>query len=128
MMDRRNFLMGVAATATALAAKDVAFPTETSAQAVPGGQILVTQLWSRHLQWVSTQAQANSDPYGTGVMVGQACLASGFAAVDLTVRSDGHVQPTLVATNLPLMLNGIRSTGAICDQIGANIAPPSDPA
>ena len=44
----------------------------------------MTQLWSRHLQWVSTQAQANADPYGVGVMVGEACLASGFAAVDLT--------------------------------------------
>src|SRR5438045_5631672 len=125
-MDRRDFLTGVAVAATALAAKDVAFPTEASAQVAPS-QKLVTQLWSRHLQWVSTQAQANADPYGVGVMVGQACLASGFAAVDLTVRTDGHVQPTLVATNLPLMLNGIRSTGAICDEIGNNIAPPSDP-
>ena len=126
-MDRRDFLTGVAAAATALAAKDMAFPTEAAAQAAPA-QKLVTQLWSRHLQWVSTQAQANADPYGVGVMVGQACLASGFAAVDLTVRTDGHVQPTLVATNLPLMLNGIRSTGCICDQIGNNIAPSSNPA
>ena len=92
-MDRRDFLTGVAAAATALAVKDVGFPAEASAQTAPA-QKLVTQLWSRHLQWVSTQAQANSDPYGTGVKVGEACLASGFAAVDLTVRSDGHVQPT----------------------------------
>jgi sugar phosphate isomerase/epimerase len=59
-------------------------------------------------------------------MVGQACLASGYSAVDLTVRTDGHVQPTLVKTNLPLMLNGIRSTGCLCTQIGANFAPPTD--
>src|SRR6476646_8791600 len=108
-MDRRDFLTGVAAATTAWAVKDVGLPTEASAQAAPG-QTLVTQLWSRHLQWVSTQAQANADPYGTGVKVGEACLASGFAAVDLTVRTDGHVQPTLVATNLQLMLAGIRST------------------
>src|SRR5436309_4019768 len=126
-MNRRDFLSSALATAAAVAAKEAAFPAEASAQTVPG-QKLVTQLWSRHLQWVSTQAQANSDPYGTGVQVGQACLASGFAAVDLTVRSDGHVQPTLVATNLPLMLRGIRSTGCICDQIGNNIAPSSNPA
>jgi sugar phosphate isomerase/epimerase len=126
-MDRRDFLTSAAAAGTAWVAKDLAFPSEVSAQPV-AGQKLVTQLWSRHLQWVSTQAQANSDPYGTGVKVGEACLSSGFAAVDLTVRSDGHVQPTLVATNLPLMLAGIRSTGAICDQIGNNIAPSSDPA
>ena len=126
-MDRRDFLTGVAVAATALAAKDAAFPTDASAQVAPG-QTLVTQLWSRHLQWVSTRAQANADPYGTGVMVGQALLSAGYAAVDLTVRDDGHVQPPLVATNLPLMLNGIRSTGAICNMIGVNFAPPADPA
>ncbi|MBV9889982.1 MAG: hypothetical protein JO090_03745 [Rhizobacter sp.] len=126
-MDRRDFLSAATAAATAFAAKEVAFPAQAAAQTVPPGQKLVTQLWSRHLQWVSTQAQANSDPYGVGVKVGEACLQAGFAAVDLTVRSDGHVQPTLVATNLPLMLSGIRSTGAICDQIGNNIAPSSDP-
>jgi len=126
-MDRRDFMTGAAAVATAWAAKDVAFPTEASAQAAPA-QTLVTQLWSRHLQWVSTQAEAQSDPFGTGVKVGEACLGSGFAAVDLTVRSDGHVLPQNVATVLPLMLNGIRSTGCICDQIGNNIAPSSNPA
>jgi sugar phosphate isomerase/epimerase len=124
-MDRRDFLTGLAVTATALAAKDVTFPTEASAQAP--SQQLVTQLWSRHLQWVSTQAQAQSDPYGTGVKVGQACLQAGYAAVDLTVRADGHVLPQNVASVLPPMLNGIRSTGCICNQIGNNIAPSSDP-
>jgi sugar phosphate isomerase/epimerase len=125
-MDRRDFLSGAALTAAAaLAAKDVAFPTEAAAQeALP--QKLVTQLWSRHLQWVGTQAEQVADPYGTGVKVGEACLAAGFAAVDLTVRNDGHVHPSNVATHLPPMLQGIRSTGAICDQIGVNFAPPAD--
>jgi sugar phosphate isomerase/epimerase len=128
-VERRSFLSGAAAAvATAMTAKEVAFPAEASAQAVPAGQVLVTQLWSRHLQWVSTRAQADADPYGTGVKVGEALLAAGYAAVDLTVRDDGHVRPPLVATNLPLMLNGIRSTGAICDHIGVNFGPPSDPA
>src|SRR5579862_3005659 len=125
-MDRRDFLTGVAAVSTAWAVKDVGFPTEASAQAAPPQQ-LVTQLWSRHLQWVSTQAQAQSDPMGTGIKIGEACLASGFAAVDLTVRSDGHVLPQNVATVLPPMLVGIRSTGCICNMIGNNIAPTSDP-
>ena len=124
-MERRNFLAGAAAL-TALAAREAAFPTQAAAQAAPGDQQLVTQLWSRHLQWVSTQEQANSDPYGTGIKVGEALRAAGYAAVDLTVRSGGHVLPELVATNLPLMLNGIRSTGAICDHIGVNFAPPTD--
>lgn len=127
-MERRSFISGAAAAvATAFTAKDMVFPTEAAAQTVPEGQVLVTQLWSRHLQWVSTRAEADADPYGTGVKVGEALRAAGFAAVDLTVRDDGHVRPPLVATNLPLMLSGIRSTGAICDHIGVNFGPPSDP-
>ena len=122
-MERREFLAGAAAAVTALAAKELTFPTAASAQAAPA-QTLVTQLWSRHLQWVGTQAQQVADPFGTGVKVGEACLAAGFAAVDLTVRNDGHVHPSNVATHLPLMLNGIRSTGVLCDHIGVNFAPP----
>jgi sugar phosphate isomerase/epimerase len=49
--------------------------------------------------------------------------AGGFAAVDLTVRDGGHVLPSQVATHLAPMLQGIRSTGAICDHIGVNFAP-----
>jgi len=132
-MERRNFLSGAAAAAAAaLAVKEAAFPAAAAAQARSKtrevGQQLVTQLWSRHLQWVSTKSEAASDPYGTGVKIGEALRAAGYAAVDLTVRSDGHVEPALVTTNLPLMLNGIRSTGAICDMIGTNFAPPADPA
>ena len=92
-------------------------------------QQLVTQLWSRHLQWVTTQAEAQNgtDPYGTGIKIGEALLACGYAAVDLTVRADGHVLPQNVKTHLPDMLKGIRSTGAICDHIGVNFTPLTDP-
>jgi putative transposase len=41
-----------------------------------------------------------------------------FSSSGLTVLTGGHVEPRLVKTNLPLMLNGIRSTGWICDYIG----------
>ncbi len=128
-MERREFLSG-AATAVAAGTylvKEMGFPAEAAAQTTPG-QVLVTSIWSRHVQWVRTEAQTRSDPYGTGVAVGEAILAGGYAAVDLTVRDGGHVLPAQVATHLPLMLSGIRSTGAICDHIGANIGPPSDPA
>jgi hypothetical protein len=125
-MDRRDFLTGAAVAATAWAVKDIGFPTEASAQAAPA-QVLIPSIWSRHVQWVRTRAQTDADPFGTGVAVGEAVLAGGFSAVDLTVRDDGHVRPPLVATNLPLMLQGIRSTGAICTMIGVNFGPPSDP-
>jgi L-ribulose-5-phosphate 3-epimerase len=127
-MERREFLSG-AATAAATAAfvvKEIGFPTAAAAQTAPGQQ-LVTSIWSRHVQWVRTQQQTRDDPYGTGVAIGEAILAGGYAAVDLTVRDGGHVLPSQVATHLPQMLNGIRSTGAICDHIGVNIGPPADP-
>ena len=72
--------------------------------------------------------KTRADPFGTGVALGEAIRAGGYAAVDLTVRDSGHVLPSQVATHLPLMLNGIRSTGAICDHIGTNFSPPTDPA
>jgi sugar phosphate isomerase/epimerase len=124
-MNRRNFLKMTGAAATAISTKDLLFPGTASAATTPH---MTWSIFSRHLQWVSTAAVAASDPYGTGVAIGQAALAADFSAVDLTVRSQGHVEPTLVTTNLPLMLNGIRSTGCICDQITTGINPTINPA
>lgn len=125
-MERRDFLSGATAAATgAFLLKEVSFPTQAAAQTAPPQQ-LVTSVWSRHVQWVRTQAETRADPYGTGVAVGEAVRAGGYAAVDLTVRDGGHVLPSQVATHLPLMLQGIRSTGTICDHIGVNFAPPTN--
>ncbi|MEF7616951.1 twin-arginine translocation signal domain-containing protein [Aquincola sp. MAHUQ-54] len=127
-MERRSFLSGAAASAVAgLAAKEAVFPGQAHAQAT-SEQVLVTSVWSRHVQWVRTEEQTYSDPYGTGVAIGEALRAGGYAAVNLTVRDGGHVRPAQVSTHLPLMLNGIRSTGTICDHIGVNVTPPADPA
>ena len=125
-MDRRDFLTRATVAGAALAVKEVVAPADASAQTTPAAPHLTFQLWSRHVQWVSTAAQAASDPQGTGVKIGEATLTSHYSAVDLTVRVGGHVEPTLVKTNLPLMLNGIRSTGCICDHIGTDFAPPTD--
>lgn len=127
-MERRQFLSGAAAAAATASfiVKEAAFPQEAVAQTPPAEQVLVPSIWSRHVQWVRTQAETRADPYGTGVAIGEAIRTGGYAAVDLTVRDGGHVLPAQVATHLPLMLQGIRSTGAICDHIGVNIAPPAD--
>ena len=89
-MERRSFLSGAAAAAAAALRRQGGGPSRRGRAAAPalapGRRKLVTQLWSRHLQWVSTAAQADADPYGTGVKVGEALLAAGYAAVDLTVR------------------------------------------
>ena len=130
-MKRRDFLMTAAAAAGTLAAKEALVPATASAarpDPEPLPPHLTWQLWSRHLQWVSTQAQTVSDPHGVGVLVGQYALESGYSAVGLTVRNGGHVQPENAATHLPEMLRGIRSTGCLCDHIGStDINPPVDP-
>jgi sugar phosphate isomerase/epimerase len=84
-------------------------------------------MYSRHLQFVSTAAQAAADPMGVGVKIGEHAKMIGVAAVNLTVRNGGHVLPANQVTALPLMLKGIRSTGIICDLMTPSISPPSDP-
>lgn len=128
-MQRRDFLSTASLAAGALAMREVTSATTALAAAAPAAPPpphLQWQLWSRHLQWVSTQAQAATDPFGVGVMVGQYALVSGYSAVGLTVRNGGHVAPAQVATHLPLMLQGLRSTGCICNHIGTDINPTFD--
>lgn len=129
-MQRRKFLGTAAIGGGAFAMKELV--ATSPARAAPPAAVppahLQWQLWSRHLQWVSTQAQTAADPHGVGVLVGQYALASGYSAVGLTVRNGGHVAPAQVATHLPLMLQGVRSTGCLCNHIGTDVNPPTDPA
>jgi hypothetical protein len=128
-MQRRDFLSAAAIGTAAFGAKELvaATPAQARHPDPPPAPHLQWQLWSRHLQWVSTQAQAAADPYGVGLLIGQYALASGYPAVGLTVRNGGHVDPTQVATHLPLMLKGIRATGCLCNHIGTDVNPPIDP-
>jgi len=82
---------------------------------------LTWTLFSRHIQFVTTEADAYANPFATGVLIGNEAAKLGFSAVDLTVRSAGFVDPSMVKTNLPPIVEGIRSTGMTCDQITAGI-------
>jgi hypothetical protein len=84
-------------------------------------------MFTRHLQWLTTQAYAHAQPYNTGLLIGQKAAELGYRAVNLTVRNTGHVDPNLadVARNLPLMLRGIRTTGVLCDFITTDIVDTS---
>jgi sugar phosphate isomerase/epimerase len=127
-MHRRDFLMSALAAAaagastTAAQAVDFEGAGRLQAGSRPPPRIVFT-IFSRHLQWLTTQAYAMSNPYETGVLVGQKAQELGYTAVDLTVRSTGHVDPNLVdvKTNLPAMLKGLRSTGATCAHITTNV-------
>ncbi|QJR18916.1 sugar phosphate isomerase/epimerase family protein [Pelagibacterium halotolerans] len=122
-MKRRTFLKSAAAMAAASSLAPVrgAFAQDAAA---------FKPIWSmfgRHLQWVVTEAESLSDPYGTGVKVGEAALEAGFDWADIPVRRGGLVPPELVGENLAPMIEGIRSTGSECKRITAAITPPTDP-
>ncbi len=119
-MNRRDFLIAAAAATSAapIAAQQAAGSMGSSASS---SQYLRWTMFSRHLQWVTTQAYAREFPYETGVMVGEAAAEAGFGAVDLTVRGGGHIEPEVVRTNLAPMLRGVRSTGTHCDHITSGI-------
>ncbi len=80
-------------------------------------------IFSRHIQWLTTQADSQANPYATGTLIGAKAAELGYKAVNLTVRNTGHVDPNLadVKRNLPLMLRGIRSTGVMCFFITTDI-------
>src|SRR2546430_16164483 len=114
-MERRDFLKMTSAGAPALAVGTSPWPTK--AMAADSEPHLYWSLFAKQLQWLTTQAYSAANPYATGVLIGDACAEMGFSSLNLTVRPGGHVEPAQVTTNLPLMLNGIRSTGVDCFEI-----------
>jgi sugar phosphate isomerase/epimerase len=82
---------------------------------------------TRYLQWLTTPAYAVEHPRETGVKVGEAARQNGFGAVDLGVRRGAHIDPVHVAERLPLMLEGIRGTGIICEMITTDITDADAP-
>ncbi len=132
-MRRREFLATVgtasaslAVTANASAAVTAPVPQGAAVVAQPRFPQIVWTVFSRHLQWLITQDFAHAKPYDTGVVIGAKAQELGFSAVDLTVRQSGLVDPSRAdfRVNLPSMLQGLRSTGARCDQITTNIELP----
>ena len=115
-MKRREFLC--AATAAAMSP---ALAQQGGMGVAMTGQFLRWTMFSRHLQCMTTQEFSRQNPYDTGVIIGEAAAEAGFGAINLTVRVDGHVEPAIVTTNLPPMLQGIRSTGTHCDHITTNV-------
>src|SRR5262245_35320876 len=136
-MNRRQFLTAAAAAAIATdivrAQRGQGRGRGQAAPDVPPDPAVVARahgtwcMYSRHLQWLSTQAETVSDPLGVGVKIGETAKQIGVAAVNLTVRNGGHVDPATADTCLPEMLKGIRSTGLVCDTMKPKIKPHADP-
>jgi sugar phosphate isomerase/epimerase len=129
-MDRRGFLKTATAAGTALAvthagSDGVAHAAETlGTRARESTEPHITwTIFSRHLQWLTTQAVSQAQPYATGVLIGEKAAELGYTAVNLPVRRSGHVDPGIVDVrqNLPLMLDGVRSTGVTCSFVTTDI-------
>ena len=122
-------LLGSLAAAGAMPAAAASDARRLLPRAPDGPQFLRMTIFSRHLQWLTTQDYAHTHPYETGVAIGEAAREIGFNAVDLTVRGTGHVDLARAdfRVNLPRMLAGLRSTGATCDHITTNIVDADAP-
>jgi sugar phosphate isomerase/epimerase len=128
-MDRRGFLKTATAAGTALAATHASSGGVAHAAGPIGSRNrprephITWTMFSRHLQWLTTQADSQAQPRATGVLIGEKAAELGYTAVNLTVRRTGHVDPSLVDVghNLPLMLDGVRSTGVTCSFITTDI-------
>jgi L-ribulose-5-phosphate 3-epimerase len=75
----------------------------------------VIAVFSKHLQWL---------PFAD---VGPAIAESGFRAVDLTVRPDGHVLPERVEDDLPRAVETLRRSGLTVPLITTAITDARDP-
>src|SRR5947209_8635919 len=75
----------------------------------------VIAVFSKHLQWL---------PFAD---VGPVIAESGFRAVDLTVRPDGHVLPERVEDDLPRAVETLRRSGLTVPMITTAITDANDP-
>jgi sugar phosphate isomerase/epimerase len=97
--------------AVAVVAAAVAGPL--AAQPAP----LKLDAYSRTLHWLRTPGE-----------VADACHQIGNTTIDLTVRpGSGHVDPTKVATDLPMFVKGLRAGGIEVSMIAPNITEAADP-
>lgn len=131
-MDRRKFLRNTAIGGAAAVASTyggipgvggLASASAANLEQSAADQHMTWNIFTRHLQWLTTQAYSVANPFATGVLVAEAAAELGYTAVNPTVRRGGHVDPSLVdvAADLPLFLDGVRSTGVTCDFITTDI-------
>jgi sugar phosphate isomerase/epimerase len=112
-LDRREFIVrsaaGLGVGALGIAPR-MAFAATAERRDEP-----VIAVFSKHLQWL---------PFAD---VGPAIAESGFRAVDLTVRPDGHVLPERVEEDLPRAVETFRRSGLTVPLITTAITDASDP-
>ena len=109
---RRDFIARAALGLCAAAVGRVGTPFSLGGRSADAPVIAV---FSKHLQWL---------PFAD---VGPVIAESGFRAVDLTVRPDGHVLPERVEDDLPRAVETLRRSGLTVPLITTAITDANDP-
>jgi L-ribulose-5-phosphate 3-epimerase len=113
-LNRREFVLRAGAAAVTIGALD---PALSFAAGLPMArrEEPVIAVFSKHLQWL---------PFAD---VGPVIAESGFRAVDLTVRPDGHVLPERVEDDLPRAVDTLRRSGLTVPMMTTAITDADDP-
>src|SRR6476660_4034774 len=112
-LSRREFIHRAGAVAAICALGPAA--SQAFAATVARRDEPVIAVFSKHLQWL---------PFAD---VGPVIAESGFRAVDLTVRPDGHILPERVEEDLPRAVETLRRSGLTVPLITTAITDADDP-
>jgi sugar phosphate isomerase/epimerase len=104
-LSRRDFL--------AVGLMGMTLPRSVFATQTPGRRDI--HVFSKHLQWLDYKHMA------------EFAAECGFDGVDLTVRPGGHVEPSRVATDLPLAVKVVQRAGKKVSMITTAVTDASDP-
>jgi sugar phosphate isomerase/epimerase len=113
-LSRREFLLRTGVGAVTLGALDPAALFAAGLSAARRDEPVIA-VFSKHLQWL---------PFSD---VGPVIAESGFRAVDLTVRPDGHVLPERVEDDLPRAVETLRRSGLTVPMMTTAITDANDP-
>jgi sugar phosphate isomerase/epimerase len=113
-LSRREFVLRAGAAAVTLGALDPATSFAAGLSAARREEPVIA-VFSKHLQWLPVAE------------IGPLIVASGFRAVDLTVRPGGHVLPERVEDDLPRAVETLATYGLTVPMITTAITDASDP-
>jgi sugar phosphate isomerase/epimerase len=113
-LSRREFMLRAGAAAATIGSlgptASRAFAATTARRDEP-----VIAVFSKHLQWMPVAD------------IGPVIAESGFRAVDLTVRPDGHVLPERVEADLPRAVEALHRSGLTVPMMTTAITDANDP-
>src|SRR5690349_6697912 len=113
-LSRREFVLRAGTAAAAIGALGPAASRALAASPARVDEPMIA-VFSKHLQWLPVAE------------IGPLVVASGFRAVDLSVRPGGHVLPERVEEDLPRAVETLAKYGLTVPMITTAITDASDP-